>query len=733
MTYQHFLDLAGYSFTAHSLPPALTAAAVLLLGLTVALRERLSRVSLAFLLLTLPLAIWFVGFTFLYAARTPEAGTRWANAILVAIPFIGPSVLGFTAAVLGKRPLKGLRIASAWLVGALLSLVAVVTGAGIDGLYSHHWGFYSKYTPFTLLLLGFTFVLVLLSLWHLHAASRTSTTKAQRTRAGMLALAFGVGSVGIVDSVPAYGIPLYPLGFLGITGFVAVCAWTVWRHRLIDITPRMAANNVLEALHDAVLVVDMDGVVQVANPAALRLLKIETPEPVGLHISTLMGGQFAGLVTQYGEGDSVAPFEIEEEIEGEDCILSVSSSALRHGKSAIAGMVYIIRDVTRQKQAENKVRTLNLELEEQVRVRTAQLEEANLELAVEVEERRRLTEDLRRSRDQLDVILHGVADGIVVQDTEGNVIFANAAGAQCLGVISLEALQGLPFEQVLGQFDLWTEAGEACSPARLPVLRALAGEEVSDEVLCLAQRTTGTRRWYILNATPVFDRSGQVQFAVSIFKEITDRKFAEQALRELSVRDELTGLYNRRELNRLLSDEADRFRRYQRPASLVLLDIDHFKLVNDTYGHQAGDAVLQQVAGALVGKLRSTDRIARFGGEEFAILMPETSLFHAIEVAEDLRLQVQSLRCEYEDPDGALITIPVTVSLGLATMSSEIECVESLVRAADTALYESKRNGRNRSTAFTTDSKPWEEGIELPRPAPVFDFSIQMPDLGAHD
>ncbi|HEX8227825.1 MAG TPA: diguanylate cyclase [Chloroflexia bacterium] len=723
----HLFDPANYWFTLHSLAPAITAASVFLLGLLVALRERHSRVSLDFMLLTLPVGIWFLGSTLLYASRSSEVAVKWGTVILLAVPLIGPATLNFASAVLGTRTSERPHLRLFWLAGAFFSFLSVATNAVVGGVHRYEWGFYVAYSWLSVPLLAFTFGLVLLSLRKLFAAYLRTTQPRQRTRLKCLAVAFAVGSIGIVDSLGGYGLAVYPLGFAGIAGFVGICAWTIWKHRLVDITPALAANKILAAMTEAVLVTDNEGYVQVANQPACTLLGLPANTATGKHLSALQADTLAAqLCTLIGvEGGKTVEVSAARQ-DGHLSDLEISTSLLRDGRGALVGTVFILRDVTESRRAEREIRTLNLELEERITQRTAQLE-------LEVEERRRVSEDLRRSRDQLDVILNGVADGIVVQDTAANVIFANAAGVQSLGIVSLEALRQTPFDDILGQFHYLTERGETCTQQTLPILRALRGEQVPDEVYCFVHSMTGQERWYILNATPVFDRHGQVQFAVSIFKEISERKRAERALVELSVRDELTGLYNRRELNRLLLEEVDRYRRYDRPASLVLVDIDHFKLVNDTYGHQAGDAVLRQVAEVMESHLRTTDKVARFGGEEFAVVLPETSAAVAYGVAEHMRRALASLRCRYQTSEGALLEIPITVSAGVAGLSMDAYNVEDWVEAADAALYFSKRTGRNKTTC--SEPAVLDVGVEAATSwaTLVYDHVLPLSASGRHD
>ena len=166
-----------------------------------------------------------------------------------------------------------------------------------------------------------------------------------------------------------------------------------------------------------------------------------------------------------------------------------------------------------------------------------------------------------------------------------------------------------------------------------------------------------------------------------------------QQLRWLATRDELTGLLNRREFQRIIKEEVERALQNGRPLSLVLLDIDHFKQINDTHGHPVGDAVLKHVASLLSAQVRDVDRVARYGGEEFAVFMADTPRENAAEAAERLRAMLNSMDFEL---DGTVIA--PTVSAGGACLPDNARNPLELLQAADGALYTSKRLGRNRVT-----------------------------------
>jgi diguanylate cyclase (GGDEF)-like protein len=161
-------------------------------------------------------------------------------------------------------------------------------------------------------------------------------------------------------------------------------------------------------------------------------------------------------------------------------------------------------------------------------------------------------------------------------------------------------------------------------------------------------------------------------------------------LAELAVTDALTGVHNRRHFMMRASEELKRCRRHKHSFGLLMIDADHFKRINDTLGHPQGDRVLVAIARTVRETLRETDLVARFGGEEFVVGLPETTLDHAAYVAEKLRSAIEA--CVVEGMDR-----PFTVSIGVcAYPASKPESVEEMLELADAALYQAKTNGRNR-------------------------------------
>jgi diguanylate cyclase (GGDEF)-like protein len=163
--------------------------------------------------------------------------------------------------------------------------------------------------------------------------------------------------------------------------------------------------------------------------------------------------------------------------------------------------------------------------------------------------------------------------------------------------------------------------------------------------------------------------------------------------RELAIRDGLTGLYNRRHGEGRLVEEVDRARKFRRKLSLLFIDLDHFKLFNDAHGHQAGDEVLHSLGKLMSGVARDSDTVARWGGEEFIIIAPETDKKQACKLAESIRKQVAGFAFPHADkqPLGH-----VSLSVGVATLVDGIDTAEGILGLADKAVYKAKESGRNR-------------------------------------
>ncbi|CAA7611878.1 diguanylate cyclase [Magnetospirillum sp. UT-4] len=238
-----------------------------------------------------------------------------------------------------------------------------------------------------------------------------------------------------------------------------------------------------------------------------------------------------------------------------------------------------------------------------------------------------------------------------------------------------------------------TPAEAAAAPLPEGGERALlAGETRRVEFEAEIADGTGQRRAAMVAKAALRSADGPALGVVGVLTDITERKALEDELRRLATTDPLTGAANRRRFMDVANRECERAERYRTPLSLAMLDIDHFKRVNDTWGHGIGDEVLRAVVRAVAGGLREIDLIGRLGGEEFAVLLPETELDGAMAVAERLRRAVAET--DVPVPGGAY---RVTVSLGVADWSGG--GLDALLGRADRALYRAKDAGRDRVEA----------------------------------
>jgi diguanylate cyclase (GGDEF)-like protein/PAS domain S-box-containing protein len=298
--------------------------------------------------------------------------------------------------------------------------------------------------------------------------------------------------------------------------------------------------------------------------------------------------------------------------------------------------------------------------------------------------------------------IRSVLDAVFITDRAGHFLFANPAferlyGHSAAGLSEL-TVDALAADSALGpgygDVEAGAWVGEVVHRHRLgtplPVwlsISRLEDESLGDDgVLVYVARDMSERRRWEDSLQRANERLAQTNHELEVSRRL---------LEELAFRDELTGLFNRRELDRMLADEIARSARSGHPLTLLLLDVDHFKRVNDQLGHLAGDAVLERFGRVLLDSLRQVDRAARFGGEEFAVLLPDTTATAAVVVAERIRGRIASTSIAVRSTNGVETGVAVTVSIGIAGLDPGIDRPRDLIERADGALYQAKARGRN--------------------------------------
>jgi diguanylate cyclase (GGDEF)-like protein len=280
----------------------------------------------------------------------------------------------------------------------------------------------------------------------------------------------------------------------------------------------------------------------------------------------------------------------------------------------------------------------------------------------------------------LDIVLDHVPQGIVVIGPDYRLLAFNKPILPLFHLTEGSFRVGRDFREII---DVWVRETGQDEAMRM---RALAELDMREPFTFeLEQQVHGETRWVVLTHDPLPGGG-----CVRTFTDITEHKRLEQKLLTLSRTDALTGLLNRGTFLEAAADELARAQRYGRPLSFLGLDLDHFKLINDRYGHPAGDRVLQVFAHTLAGCLRQHDHVGRMGGEEFAVLLPELTLEQAAETAERVLATVRELALN--GPGGNVIGF--TVSIGVAQLAPAEE-LNHLLSRVDKALYRAKGDGRD--------------------------------------
>ncbi len=294
-----------------------------------------------------------------------------------------------------------------------------------------------------------------------------------------------------------------------------------------------------------------------------------------------------------------------------------------------------------------------------------------------------------------DMLIENMGDGMLVLNKAGQVVDINPAAEVLLSVRSTEII-GLPVREALQE---WRG-----------LIDSYQNKKTSQDEIPFER--DGQRKYYDVRISSVLDRRTHLIGRLVILRDVTQRKGMEEELRssndkltaqlgeinnlhtllqEQVIRDPLTGLYNRRYLNETIQHVTARAARKQSALSILMIDIDQFKNVNDTYGHAAGDNILVTMCEKLTATVRSSDLVFRYGGDELLILMLDTPQDTAWQRAEMIRTSVENAFFEVDKK-----SIPLTVSIGIATFPADGRDLWEVIDAADIALYEAKSNGRNR-------------------------------------
>ncbi len=306
-----------------------------------------------------------------------------------------------------------------------------------------------------------------------------------------------------------------------------------------------------------------------------------------------------------------------------------------------------------------------------------------LGISTDVTEQKRMERQLRRNESQLTTILDNLKAHVYIKDTNHRYTYVNANMCEYLDRDRDEVL-GKTDEEVFGK-----KAGK-----KFQATDRLVFDEMDNvtNVEKSRNRKTGEKRYFLSVKVPLINDLGNPYALLGISTDVTQQKRLEKELRQMASTDVLTGTNNRRFFLELCEKEIKRAKRYEKDLSLIMLDMDYFKRINDTYGHAVGDEAIRTMTGLCRQNLRESDVLGRIGGEEFAILLPETDRKGAWHIAQRIRKNTE----EHGFDIGESNPCRFTASFGLTCLEKGDETPDDILKRADIALYEAKTQGRNR-------------------------------------
>jgi len=303
--------------------------------------------------------------------------------------------------------------------------------------------------------------------------------------------------------------------------------------------------------------------------------------------------------------------------------------------------------------------------------------------------------EAQRSRELAEVTLHSIGDGVITTNRNGRVMYMNPVAQRLLG-LDLKDIQGQFLPDVMPLVD--EETGEPLEHPIIPCLRENRTVELDTD--CALRLRSGGLIPVADSAAPIRDRHGAVRGAVMVFHDVSMARNLQHELSYQASHDPLTGLYNRREFDREVQRALEHVERDGQEHTLCYLDLDQFKVVNDTCGHAAGDQLLHKLVSYLQSRLRKADVLARLGGDEFGLLLMHCSLERALEVAENVREAVNAFRFQWQGR-----TFQIGVSIGVVELTASIGSATEALAAADMACYAAKDDGRNRVHLYRPDDE----------------------------
>jgi len=640
------IDVLQAGVPPSALATALTALMMVAFGVSV-LRRRISRVTVTFGALALACTLWMTAFTFMYLTRDASSALFWARAAYLGVPFMAIGIYHFTVEMLHIYARRKYAVWVGWMLGGLFSLFSSLLVFRVDHYW---WGFYPRYrVAMAIPFLGYFAGYLVASVIEILRAFPDSRG-IERRRLRLLLVGLGIAYFGCVDFLPKFGFSFYPFGYAPLLGFVYAVAVMFRRYDLVAITPSLASREIISAMADALFVCDGDGQIQFANRAAESILGFAPGELVGRRIDDMIDdpeGDASTMNLRTNRGITKERTFLGRDGQPIEMMLSIAP-VIQHDEHA--GAILIGRDIRERKENERKLQGALYAL--------------------------------RDSESRYRLLFEQNAAGVCVTKLDGEIVDCNQTFAAMLRYEKTELIGSriaLLYERPMERADLEQQL------QRTSTLNSVETE---------LRRKSGGSLFVLQNLTLAGDR---VHMTVA---DISDRKRAEEQIEFHAYHDVLTRLPNRKLFTDRLTQNLTHARRTGKPLAVMFVDLDHFKTINDTLGHTAGDDLLLEMARRLRGCVREEDTVARIGGDEFTIILSELRYSEdAVTVAEKIIAAVQKPVTVADMP------IEVSASIGIALYPVDGTDPESLLRNADSAMYRSKESGRNTYQLCTDELK----------------------------
>ena len=679
-----------FSFPPFSIAYAI-AAVLSLLSAAAVMERKANPGNRLFALLMLSLSVWSTASIFEAGALSAAGKLTWSKWQYFGVVSISPLWLLFTAEYTNQKKFMSSFLRYLVWVIPIITLVLAFTNEYHDLLWKeiyipenavNHVAIYDHGFWFVIHI-GFSyFVLVIGTYWLIKALLNAPRKKRGQATVIFISMVISWASniIYVLGFSPVKGLDITTLSFT----FVAlVLTWMIFGNRLFDLIP-IARNALVDNMTDGVIVLDPDDRVIDINPAAIKLAGYEGPSPIGLSIWEMFI-EYLDLIEPLRDKQNV---HTELTLPGDrPRYLDVKIDSIPTGDKATNGQLITIRNITRRKTSELK--------EQEQR----QFTEVLVDTASIINSSLNLDEVLSHILENVDKVVPHDSANIALVDEYGVARFLKVKGYEKYGtreqILSIECrVEEIP------NLKKMAESGKpSINPDTLADpewikdlpgsswIRSYIGAPIKrkDKLLGFINLDASTPNFFKTNHLSRLQALAD-QAAIAIENA---RLFKE--MEQLAITDSLTGLYNRRFFFAFAENEIERTKRYNKNLSIIMIDIDHFKDVNDRFGHQIGDQVLKEIADICLSVLRKVDVMCRYGGEEFTVLLPETEESDAAHAAERMCTAISSSRFKTEKGD-----VTVSVSIGVAELDKSRGSLEKLLAAADQALYTAKETGRNR-------------------------------------